>query len=221
MSTVRSAVLPDSFRSSAETPADPRAVRTRQGILAAVARLHSRDVGDISVTDIVREAKISRSSFYAHFSSLDDLAVALLRQEFASITVPSSRDADTVSGLRESYLRLVQHFSQRESIYSYALGLPLSRRAFDDVIAAYAEQVLASFEPPDSQADAIRARLAATYVAGGTVSLLSAWIADHRDISADQLVDELIALLPPRLSRSLTPDLSAAHFRHTEKRSQP
>ena len=200
MSTVRSAVLPDSFRSSTETPADPRAARTRQGILAAVARLHSHDSGDISVTDIVREAKISRSSFYAHFSSLDDLAVALLRQEFASISVPSSHDADPVSGLRESYSQLVQHFSQRESIYSYALGLPLSRRAFDDVIAAYAEQVLASFEPTDSEADAIRNRLAATYVAGGTVSLLSAWIADHRDISADQLVDDLIALLPSRLS---------------------
>ena len=200
MSSVRSAVLTDSPRSSTETPADPRAARTRQGILAAVARLRSHDAGDISVSDIVREAKISRSSFYAHFSSLDDLAVALLRQEFASITVPNPRDADTVSGLRESYAQLVQHFSQRESMYSYALGLPLSRRAFDDVIAAYADQVLASFPPADSPADAIRARLAATYVAGGTVSLLSAWIADHHDISPDQLVDQLIALLPPRLS---------------------
>lgn len=200
MSTVRSAVLPDSFRSFAETPADPRAARTRQGILAAVARLHSSDAADISVSDIVREAKISRSSFYAHFSSLDDLAVALLRQEFASVAAPRARNADPVSGLRESYTRLVQHFAQRESIYSYALGLPLSRRAFDDVIAAYAEQVLASFDEPASEADAIRARLAATYVAGGTVSLLSAWVANHHHISADELVEQLIDLLPPWLS---------------------
>jgi AcrR family transcriptional regulator len=197
MSTVRSAVLPDSLRSTTETPGDPRAARTRQGILAAVARLHSSDVGDISVSHIVREAKISRSSFYAHFSSLDDLAVALLRQEFASVALPGPRSP---GGLRESYTRLVQHFAQRESIYSYALGLPLSRRAFDDVIAGYAEQVLASFDEPASEADAIRARRAATYVAGGTVSLLSAWVANHHDISADQLVDELIALLPPWLS---------------------
>jgi AcrR family transcriptional regulator len=200
MSTVRSAVLPDSFRSITDSPADPRAARTRQGILSAVARLHSSESGDISVSDIVREAKISRSSFYAHFSSLDDLAVALLRQEFASVTASPSRERGPVSGLRESYTRLVQHFAQRESIYAYALGLPLSRRAFDDVIAAYAEQVLASFDEPASDADAIRARLAATFVAGGTVSLLSAWVADHHDISADQLVDELIALLPPWLS---------------------
>jgi AcrR family transcriptional regulator len=197
MSTVRSAVLPDSFRSSTEAPADPRAARTRQGILAAVARLHSSDVDDISVSHIVREAKISRSSFYAHFASLDDLAVALLRQEFASVAIPAPR---SLGSLRESYSRLVQHFAQRESIYSYALGLPLSRRAFDDVIAGYAEQVLASFDEPFSEADAIRARRAATYVAGGTISLLSAWVSNHHDISADQLVDELIALLPPWLS---------------------
>lgn len=200
MSTVRSAVLPDSFRSFAEAPADPRAARTRQGILTAVARLHAADTADISVSDIVREAKISRSSFYAHFSSLDDLAVALLRQEFASVAAPNTPTPGATSGLRDSYTRLVQHFAQRESIYSSALGLPLSRRAFDDVIAAYAEQVLASFDEPASRADAIRARLAATYVAGGTVSLLSAWVADHHDISADQLVEHLIDLLPPVLS---------------------
>jgi AcrR family transcriptional regulator len=155
------------------------------------------DVADISVSHIVREAKISRSSFYAHFASLDDLAVALLRQEFASVAIPAPR---SLGSLRESYSRLVQHFAQQESIYSYALGLPLSRRAFDDVIAGYAEQVLASFDEPFSEADAIRARRAATYVAGGTISLLSAWVSNHHDISADQLVDELIALLPPWLS---------------------
>ena len=192
--------MPDSFRSSSEAPADPRAARTRQGILAAVARLHSADSGDISVSDIVREAKISRSSFYAHFSSLDDLAVALLRQELASVAAPNPDEPDSAASLRESYTRLVQHFAQRESLYSHALGLPLSRRAFDEVIAAYAEQVLASFDAPASGAPAIRARLAATYVAGGTVSLLSAWIADHHDISEDELVDQLIDLLPSWLT---------------------
>ncbi|MBF4632986.1 TetR/AcrR family transcriptional regulator [Agreia pratensis] len=200
MSTVRSAVVPDSFRSSADAPADPRAARTRQGILSAVARLHSASAGDISVSDIVREAKISRSSFYAHFSSLDDLAVALLRQEFASVAAPNPGEPNPAASLRESYTRLVQHFAQRESLYSHALGLPLSQRAFDEVIAAYAEQVLASFSAPTSGAGAIRARLAATYVAGGTVSLLSAWVSDHHDISEDELVDELIALLPPWLN---------------------
>jgi len=192
--------MPDSSRFSSDAPADPRAARTRQGILSAVARLHSADSGDISVSDIVREAKISRSSFYAHFSSLDDLAVALLRQEFASVAAPNPGEPNPAASLRESYTRLVQHFAQRESLYSHALGLPLSRRAFDDVIAAYAEQVLASFSAPTSGPAAIRARLAATYVAGGTVSLLSAWVSDHHDISEDELVDELITLLPPRLN---------------------
>ncbi|WP_374946376.1 TetR/AcrR family transcriptional regulator [Agreia sp.] len=200
MSIVRSTVLLDNSRVSSDSPSDPRAARTRQGILSAVARLHAADSKDISVSDIVREAQISRSSFYAHFSSLDDLAVALLRQEFASVVGPNTRSAAAGSGLRESYTRLVEHFAQRESIYSSALGLPLSRRAFDDVVAAYAEQVLASFDEPASEADAIRARLAATYVAGGTVSLLSAWVANHHDISADQLAGQLIDLLPAWLS---------------------
>jgi AcrR family transcriptional regulator len=200
MSIARSAVLPDSSRSSNASPADPRAARTRQGILDAVARLRESGMADISVSDIVREAKISRSSFYAHFSSLDDLAGALLRQEFIDVGAPSRDEAGTTTSIRDSYRRLVDHFAQHESIYSVAAGLPLSRRAFDDVIAAYAEQVLAAFDIADDPAAGIRGRMTATYIAGGTISLLSSWIAGHHAISAEQLVDELVELLPPALT---------------------
>lgn len=150
----------------------------------------------------MREAKISRSSFYAHFASLDDLAGALLRQEFASIVSgPSSKAVDgTAASFRDSYRRLVEHFSQGDSIYSNALGLPLSRRVYDEVIAAYAEQVRAAFDADGNGPHGIRSRLAASYVAGGTITLLGAYASGELDISADELVDELVSLLPSWLS---------------------
>jgi hypothetical protein len=43
-------------------------------------------------------------------------------------------------------------------------------------------------------------RVAATYVAGGTVMLLGSWIAGELPLSKEELVDELVALLPPWLS---------------------
>ena len=220
MSNTRGAVLPDSVRTNsvrtnsvrAESTVDPRAARTRQGIVDAVARLRSRSSDDLAVTDIVREAAISRSSFYAHFAGLDELAIELLRRDFASVApVMASGDAESRESARDSYLRLVEHFSTQQSIYSSALGLPLSRRAYDEVIASYAEQLMASFAPSpaktaestddttDARAD-VRVRVAATYVAGGTVMLLGSWIAGELPLSKEELVDELVALLPPWLS---------------------
>jgi AcrR family transcriptional regulator len=217
MSNTRGAVLPESFRTDktqtgsarSESTVDPRAARTRQGILDAVMRLRSRSSGDLAVTDIVREAAISRSSFYAHFAGLDELAIELLRRDFASAApVAASTKGATRESARASYVRLVEHFSTHQSIYSSALGLPLSRRAYDEVIASYAEQLMASFAPlaaesPDEStavkpAD-VRARVAATYVAGGTVMLLGSWIAGELPLSKEELVDELVALLPPWL----------------------
>lgn len=216
MSNTRGAVLPDGSRISglrAESTVDPRAARTRQGIVDAVTRLRSRSSGDLAVTDIVREAAISRSSFYAHFAGLDELAIELLRRDFASVApIAASGTAETRESARESYLRLVEHFSTQQSIYSSALGLPLSRRAYDEVIASYAEQLMASFAPATAKvaesADAptatvsadVRVRVAATYVAGGTVMLLGSWIAGELPLGKEELVDELVALLPPWLS---------------------
>jgi AcrR family transcriptional regulator len=216
MSNTRGAVLPDSTRTNsarAESAVDPRAARTRQGIVDAVARLRSRSSDELAVTDIVREAAISRSSFYAHFAGLDELAIELLRRDFASAApIASSGGAETRESARDSYLRLVEHFSTQPSIYSSALGLPLSRRAYDEVIASYAEQLMASFAPSTAKTaestdstvatgpSDVRVRVAATYVAGGTVMLLGSWIAGELPLSKEELVDELVALLPPWLS---------------------
>ncbi len=53
---------------------DRRVVRTRTALYDALVRLVGvRDYDQITVEDILREANIGRSTFYAHFSSKDDL----------------------------------------------------------------------------------------------------------------------------------------------------
>src|SRR5438552_2594273 len=67
------------------TKKDQRVVRTRKRVDAAfVELLHRRAYGNIRVSDITRKAGVGRATFYAHYSSKDDL----LRSQFNRIVAP-------------------------------------------------------------------------------------------------------------------------------------
>ena len=56
---------------------DPRALRTRNALVQAVLRLlNDHDVADLNVSQIVKEAGVSRQVFYQHFADRDALIVA-------------------------------------------------------------------------------------------------------------------------------------------------
>ena len=56
---------------------DPRALRTRNALVQAVLRLlNDHDVADLNVSQIVKEAGVSRQVFYQHFADRDALILA-------------------------------------------------------------------------------------------------------------------------------------------------
>ncbi|MBG6213225.1 MAG: TetR/AcrR family transcriptional regulator [Cryobacterium sp.] len=175
---------------------DPRAERTRQLIFTAIRSLIAQPTASVSVADIVRLAGISRSSFYAHFASLDVLAAELLQAQFADVgaaglELPRAQSGQNASRL--GYARLVAHMVENFPLYTSVLELPLTRSAHDQIIEAYATRMLASVLVFD---DAANAELVTTYVAGGALTLIGAWMRGHLDVSDDELVDQLVALLP-------------------------
>lgn len=186
---------------------DPRAERTRQRIFAAVSELMSApsDHGHgLSVTDIVRTAGVSRSSFYAHFASLDELATEFLRLRLAEIAAEGAelRREDLIApaaAARISYGRLVAHLVENYVLYSTVLELPLTRGAFEQIVGVLAGRLTNSVIEAGDVPSGVKPDLVATYVAGGVMTLLSSWIRGDTDVSDDELVDQLVAMLPPWL----------------------
>jgi AcrR family transcriptional regulator len=179
--------------------ADPRAEKTRQAIFEAVRQLISDRVASVTVSDIVRTAQISRSSFYAHFGSLDELATAFLRAQFAAIGATEPVGDDHLSGshaARAGYTRLVAHIVEHYPLYSSVLEVPLTRTAFDDVVEAYSTRLLQSVFTVGYVPESVNPELLTTYVAGGALTSISAWMRGRIDISDDELIEQLVGLLP-------------------------
>ncbi len=186
---------------------DPRAERTRRRIFAAVTELMSetseRSHG-LSVTDIVRTAGVSRSSFYAHFASLDELATEFLRIQLTEIAESGAelRRDDLIAppaAARIGYSTLVAHLLENYQLYSTVLELPLTRGVFEQSVGVLADRLTGTVIEAGHVPSGVKPDLVATYVAGGVMTLLSSWIRGETDVSDDELVDQLVGLLPPWL----------------------
>jgi AcrR family transcriptional regulator len=195
--------------STAKTSTDPRAEHTRQMIFAAVSQLISDRHATVTVADIVRVARISRSTFYAHFGSLDDLAVEVLRRQFDEINqldVDWRRD-DLIPGraaARLGFGRLIAHIVDNFPLYSSALQTPRTRGAYDELVESYCIRLMDSVITVDGTPHDVDAKLVSTFVAGGAMTLISAWMRGQIELSDDDLQRQLVDLLPPWILESPT-----------------
>ncbi|AZZ55127.1 TetR/AcrR family transcriptional regulator [Rathayibacter iranicus] len=207
MSSVRLASVHAADHSSAPGlahpgSADPRTRRTRTRVFDAVERLVMQSGGEraegIAVSDIVREAGISRSSFYAHFDDAAAVASALLREDLvvADVAAGDGGDHTGAQALRRGYSRLIERLVDRHAFHARLRSRASARVASDDAVfdAALAlhRAVLARAEISAH----IDAELTATFAAGGVLAVVGAWLAGSLDGTDEELVEHLVSLLP-------------------------
>jgi AcrR family transcriptional regulator len=176
---------------------DPRPARTRAAILAAVEALSERG-DEVTVPAIVAEAGISRSTFYTQYRDLDALAVAILTEAFTEIEALDLElrrtDATPTETAQATTAQLVAEFARKRSLYAGVLGSRTTTEAHRAVQDAFAEQALDTMRataPVD-----VDPRLAADYVAGGSLAVITAWLLSEHPAPIDRVQRQLIALLP-------------------------
>jgi AcrR family transcriptional regulator len=191
-------------RSGIRASGDPRVARTRQAVLDAVETLAAGD-DPITVAAIVRTAGIGRSSFYTHFSGIDELAVVVLSAAFEAIGAEDVelRRHRVVSGAeaaRVAQVRLVGHLVQHRALYASMLALPFTSSVYTRAVEAYAVQVRATIALLPEIPHGLSADAVAVYTASGSLGLLARWIRSDDPVAADVLVDQLMSLLPAWLA---------------------
>ena len=181
---------------------DVRAERSRSQLIEALRlQLHERDPREISVSSVCSEAGLSRPTFYQHFSSLDELAVAGIEQRLAVLGAgdgqpPTSYDAvvsflDELDSDRGAYRQVIGS----EAVFSSP------RDAVEDWLVV---RLVEDHEGPLEDPSSVR------FAAGGVLSLLRGWLRQEPSnpdrLTSRQLADDMWRLAsvvvgtgPPRL----------------------
>ena len=158
---------------------DPRALRSRRLLVAAYLALAStpRRPG-LTISELVAEAGLHRSSFYAHFASVEDLAAYAVGEHLSEIHEDNlRRHAARSMASADSNVRVVRdilHLAQAE-------GSPLRAALHQD--RALAEQR--------------RQAVSSEYIGHALSALVSAWLLGELELPEDAFVAGLTALLPP------------------------
>jgi len=106
-----------------ETPA-PRRTLTREGWVAAARKvLEKRGIAEVKIDRLARQFKVTRGSFYFHFSSLKDLHDDLLEEWRRSNCAPFQAmvDAEVTDGVQ--FFSDIVHVWVDEKLFSPKLDL--------------------------------------------------------------------------------------------------
>lgn len=198
---------------------DPRTARTRAAIVTGYSKLLREGNCDASVREVVAEAGISRASFYTHFSSVDEVALILIRDMFVGLADThlaehirlGGRTDESVRGGQE---RLADAFWQHRDTLRPLMEGGQASAAYVEIVRAFSatiEQLLG--HEPERMPAGIDPYVASVAIANTLVGLLTAWVTGSIETDRDTIVTHLIAMLPAWVSQ---PDSPAPHPRGGE-----
>src|SRR5690348_10183957 len=107
---------------------DPRQIRTRQALAAALVRLLARQQLDtISVAELCREAGVHRTTFYGHAESVREFALAEFSRDIDRIAeVDVEPAAEQPAEVADRYLgsmrRILDHVTEERAGYRTLFG---------------------------------------------------------------------------------------------------
>jgi AcrR family transcriptional regulator len=179
---------------------DPRAARTRERVVAALEELLAEDA-PVSVAALCTRAEVGRSTFYTHFATVGDVVVHVVDSMFDELGAldvsrrrghAMPRAAITRLGMQE----LLAALQARRRFFLYAVSAPATERVRERLVGEMSDSLRDTIlvERPDVGDSFLRT--SGDFIAGGVFGVLLGWLQEARDRSTDEVVEDLVALLP-------------------------
>jgi len=189
--------------SSSDARTDPRVIRSKQALRQALLHLMAeRPFAAVSITDIVKQARYNRGTFYANYPSkealLDDIIAELMRDLIQAFRAPYEHVTILdLNQLHANSVTLFEHIQTHAALYS-----TLTR---SDVLPVLKERMYASlkaiiheeFVHEDADLDP---ELLVIYSIHALLGLIFYWIESGYAHPAAYMQDQLLKMLQRRPS---------------------
>lgn len=174
---------------------DPRVQRTRRALNAALDRLAATQALDqVGVTELCREARVHRTTFYGHFSSVHEFAVSSFTEQIrATLSDPAVGDRDldaaaVAAHYDAAFARLLAEVLARRPLYRAVLAAPLGdafRTALAEALAAPLQHALDRWVERGEVPPSAGLPTTSAFLSAGLAGAVIAWVLDDsEDVAA-------------------------------------
>lgn len=165
---------------------DRRIRRSRAALTEALTALaFERGHRGITPDEIAERADVGRSTFYSHFSGVDDLLAHSLDKHLSALAecaIKPEMDAALVS--------VFSHFWEQRAVARTALQGE-ARAAISRLLALRLEETLLELRRSLKSRSGLPASLVATQLAAGQLAILDTWLSGRAPGSANQIANLL------------------------------
>lgn len=168
--------------------ADPRSVRTRQLLLAAFERQLEHGQASPTVSSLVHEAAVSRSSFYNHFTGAENVGVAAFRELLDDFkpTLGEDGNQSTPAGTsRVGFEEFFNHLAQHRVLCLAVLTPGIQTPALAELHSTLVSHLTEAVALVDTRPAGLNPKEAAVFLVGGILSLLLEWLQETTQTAAD------------------------------------
>lgn len=186
---------------------DRRKIKTRQAIFSAFTKLlETKRFEKITVQEIIDEANIGRSTFYAHFETKDELLKNICEELFGHI-IDSAVDKTHTHGLysdkdapQSVFCHLLQHLQENDNNILGLLSCESSEiflRYFKDSLNELIQTRVMNDKPKHYQD--LPQDFLINHISGSFVEMILWWLKNNKKNTPEQLDRYFRAVIEPIL----------------------
>lgn len=173
-------------------------IRSKNLIKKAVAKLiHEKEMSKITVSDVIREADISRGTFYAHYSDVDAVIGQIESEEFKNLKdfVDRFGFENITTNVSEFITRVCEYLNRDKEYYRMLTQSNILNNFIWRLVNAYYERLFETVTTLKDAHDKDEANLYLIYITSGAKTAILSWLNDEIKGTPEQIGARIGALV--------------------------
>lgn len=173
-------------------------IRSKNLIKKALVKLmHDKDLAKITVSDIIREADISRGTFYAHFTDINSVIEQIENEEVKKLLafVDTFKGAELKNPTTVFLRTLCDYLSQDMEYYRMFTQTNILHNFLHRLINIFYEETVQKIIEKDSLITQVDADVYLTYTSAGASMVIIAWLNGDIKGTPKEVADRLAKLV--------------------------
>lgn len=174
-------------------------IRSKNLIKKAVAKLiHEKEISRITVSDVIREADISRGTFYAHYPDIHSVIEQIETEEVKKLVtlVNMTKDADSEVKNTKDFLKIIcTHIYEDFEYYRMLMQSCFLNNYLCRIIDIYYDETLTKLMSIDKSNDESKVKTYLTFVSSAAKETIVAWIDGRIECSPEEIASRTAKLI--------------------------